>query len=266
MITSLRKRRLQDDGPGKPYERRLETTAQLEELSVLSRNDLVERCALPRGNPGYVETECLLYFVRRTRVDNSDSYFDRLYGLLMKRVLKRLPKAESAGGRAESFNVGEIRDKMFERFVTLVAEDHRVYSEKLDFYEIRFESALAGSRKDAERKVWREDNRRTSLSYDDESGDLSKEVEEAAGECDPFDVARKSSTNYRLRLDPAIDTLPPEQRRIVEMVRLGIPIDSNETFAVTISKTLDRSEKTIRTHRNLAFRAIERFTKDGDDR
>ena len=266
MITPLRKRRLADHGPGEPYERRPETTAQLEELDLLSRDELVERCEIPRGNPQYVETECLLYFVRSTRIDNSDRYFDRLYAQLLKRVLKRLPNAERAGGEVESYSIGEIRDRMFDRFVTLLSEDHHLYSEKLDFFEIRFDSAMSRLRVDAERKVWREEKRTTGLSYDDESGKLSKEVEHAAGEYDPFDVAEKSSTNYRLRLDAAIDELPAEQIRIIEMLRLGIPIDSNETFAVTIAKTLGRSEKTIRTYRDKAYLAIERFMRDGDDR
>jgi DNA-binding NarL/FixJ family response regulator len=50
--------------------------------------------------------------------------------------------------------------------------------------------------------------------------------------------------------------LPPEQIRIIEMLRQGIPIDSNEPGAVTIARTLRKSEKTIRTHRDHAFAAL----------
>jgi DNA-directed RNA polymerase specialized sigma24 family protein len=40
------------------------------------------------------------------------------------------------------------------------------------------------------------------------------------------------------------------------MLRQGIPIDSKEPGAVTIARTLGKSEKTIRTHRDRAFAAL----------
>ncbi|MOA70137.1 hypothetical protein D3C78_1987900 [compost metagenome] len=40
------------------------------------------------------------------------------------------------------------------------------------------------------------------------------------------------------------------------MLRQEIPIDSKDPSVVTISKALDKSEKTIRTHRDKAFAAL----------
>ncbi|MFH7519186.1 sigma-70 family RNA polymerase sigma factor, partial [Pseudomonas syringae pv. tagetis] len=68
--------------------------------------------------------------------------------------------------------------------------------------------------------------------------------------CDPTELDQKS---YRLQLDDAIDGLPEIKRRIIEMLRHDIPIDSKDPTVVTISKTLGKSEKTIRTYRDNAF-------------
>jgi hypothetical protein len=265
LIAPLRKRVLTAEGPGEPYTRCSETIAQLEELVLLPRDVLIARCELPRSSPGYVFTECLLYFVRGTRADNSDHSFDRLYRLLLKRVLRRLPKAEHSGDKSETYGAAAIRDEVAFRFKMLVVEDHHAYSEKLDYFEVRFESALSRLRKTAEKKGWREEKRTTSMVYDNESGELLDELEKAAGDYDPFNVAKNSTTDYRLRLDAAIDQLPVEQIRIIEMLRLKIPIDSKETFAVTIARTLGRGEQTIRHHRDRAYATIRRILKDGDD-
>ena len=65
-------------------------------------------------------------------------------------------------------------------------------------------------------------------------------------------------------MDAAIEGLPPDQIRIIEMLRQGIPIDSKEAGAVTIAKALGKSEKTIRTHRDKALAAL-RATMLGDE-
>ncbi len=40
------------------------------------------------------------------------------------------------------------------------------------------------------------------------------------------------------------------------MLRQGIPIDSQDPDVVTIAKTLKKSEKTIRLHRDRALKAL----------
>lgn len=88
------------------------------------------------------------------------------------------------------------------------------------------------------------------------TGEPSEEVERAAGSFDWSSDLEIDGADYRFRLDAAIDALPPEQMRIIEMLRKGVPIDSKEADAVTIAKALGKSEKTIRTHRDKAFAAI----------
>ena len=121
---------------------------------------------------------------------------------------------------------------------------------------MRFDGALASLRRDAQEQAWRDENRSTSLEFDEETGEPSEEVERAAGSFDWSTDSEIDGADYRSRLDAAIDALPPEQMRIIEMLRKGVPINSKEADAVTIAKALGKSEKTIRTYRDKAFAAI----------
>ena len=151
---------------------------------------------------------------------------------------------------------GGIREIAFDRFVQALSADRQAYSEKLDYFEVRFDGAVASLRQDAQDAAWREENRTTTIEYDPETNEPSAEVEKAAGASNPFERSDLDGDDYRSRLDAAIDTLPREQIRIIEMLRKGIPIDSKDPGAVTIAKTLGKSEKTIRIHRDRAFAAL----------
>ena len=106
----------------------------------------------------------------------------------------------------------------------------------------------------ASNRHWKHENRSYELGSDE--GGVSERVEAAIGDYAPFDADELDKKNYRLLLDDAIDSLPEFQRRIVEMWRQEIPIESKDPAVVTISKVLDKSEKTIRTHRDKAFASL----------
>lgn len=263
VITPLRKRRPN----GELYTRVPEIEALLVELSSLSRDELLERAQISRRDaPGYAPSECLLYFIRASRADNNEHWFERLYRILIKRVLRSLPKAENLDEETASYTRGAIRDAVYERFVERLAADRSTYSERLDYFEVRFDGALASLRRDAQEKFWREENRSIPLDDDDETGELSPEVERAAAEnFDPFALFDVEDLDFRMRLDAAIDDLPPVQRRILEMLDKGFPIDSKEDGVITIAKTLDRSEKTIRNQRDKAYATLRAKLIGGDE-
>ena len=258
-ITPLRKRTLNGD----LYTRDPRIEALLVELCALSRDELIERVAISRRtDPLYVPSECLVYFIRVSRSDNREAWFERLYRILAERVLRSLPKPESPDGETASLTREIVRDKVFGRFVELLSADRDAYIDKLDYFEVRFDGALANLRRDAQEKAWRDENRSKPLDYDDGSGELSAEVEEAAGAYDPFATSDFDDANYRLRLEAAIDALPPEQSRIIHMLRQGFPIDSKEPGAMTIVKAVGRSEKTVRTYRDKAFATVRAAMSD----
>lgn len=263
MIMPLRKRRIS----GELYQRDPKVEALTAELAALPRDELINRVAISkRTNPDYIPSECLVYFIRASRQDNSEAWFERLYRILIERVLRSLPRAEGSDGKTESLTRGVVRDKVFSRFVELLSADRADYIDKLDYFEVRFDGALASLRRDAQEKAWREENRSQPLAYDEESGELSPEVEAAAGFLDPFAASDFDDPAYRSRLDAAIETLPTEQSRIIQMLRQGFPIDSKEPAVMTIAKALGRSEKTVRTYRDKAFAALRTAMTDGDER
>jgi hypothetical protein len=256
-ITPLRKKTLN----GKLYTRAESVEAKLGELLNLSRTDLATQCLVKdRKDSAHVPSECLLYLIRARRSDEPDENFERLYKILLERVLRSLPKVEGASGNTLSLTNSNIRDGTIGQFLELLAADRVSYSERLDYFEVRFDGALANLRRDAQEKAWREENRAAPLE-DEETGKILAEVEHAVGSFDPFDVSKFDAADYRLRLDAAIDALPLLQRRIVEMIRQGIPIDSKETRTITITKTLEKAEKTIRTHRDKAYKALREALK-----
>ncbi len=250
LITPLRKRKKS----GELYKRRDTNEAILGELLALDREDLLERCRIrSTRDPNRVPSECLLYLVRACRDDNSDGWFNLLWPLLIQRVRDRIPRIDVAKG-AESSTRMTIRDQIEGRFLELIAEDRDQYQPALDYLEVNFDAGLAMRRRDAQKPAWRQENRSRPLEAPEHPGEISAEVEAAVGDFDPF--AENLGEVYRLRLDAAIEALPEEQIRIIEMLRLDIPIDSKDSYMITIAKTLDRSEKTIRTYRDKAFAAI----------
>lgn len=239
----------------------MEVEAQLSALEQLSRDNLLKKCQIrDRANPDYVRTECVLHFVRACHRDNNEARFAGLYSALLERATRRLPRSQN--GALISSTQSEINDLVLDTLNILVSSDREAYSEKLDYFEVRFDEAIARLRLDAQRKVWRQQNRNTSLE-DDETGEISPEVEKAVGNYNPFETKKTEDRDYRLRLDGAIDTLPPLQQRIVQMLRKEVPIDSKDPYAVTISKTLGKVEKTIRLNRDKAYAALKRIL-EGD--
>lgn len=262
-LTPLRKRRLD----GELYKRDPKVEALIAELAALPRDELIARALITkRSNPAYVPSECLIYFIRASRHDNGDAWFERLYRILAERVLRSLPRAESSDGKAESLTRGIVRDKVFGQFVELLSADRVAYLDRVDYFEVRFDGALANLRRDAQEKAWREENRCQPLEYDEESGELSPEVEMAAGAYNPFATSDFDDPSFRSQLDAAIEALPTEQRKIVHMLRQGFPIDSKEPDVMTIAKALRRSEKTVRTYRDKAFATLRAIMVDGEER
>jgi hypothetical protein len=243
-----------------PYFRPAEVEEQLRVLEQLPRDDLLKRCLIrDRAHPDYVRTECVMHFVRACHRDNSEARFASLYRILMERAMRSLPRSEHPAGVSSS--QAEINESALDNLILLISSDRETYSERLDFFEIRFDGALVRRRTDAQRKVWRRQKRSASLD-DEETGELSTDVEKAAN-YNPFETEKIEDRDYRSRLDGAIDTLPPLQQRIIHMLRKDVPIDSKDPYAVTISKTLNKVEKTIRNNRDKAYVALKHIL-EGD--
>lgn len=239
---------------------RIETL--IAELTGLPRAELLARARIAnRNDPDYVPSECLVYFIRASRYDNNELWFESIYRILIARLLRSLPRAENSDN-SESLVNGVIRDKVRGRFVELLSADRVSYVDKLDYFEVRFDGAVAKLRCDA----WRSENVSMPLAYEEESGELLPEVEEAAAGGNLLARAESEHPVYRLSLNAAIVALPPEQRRVIHLLNQGFPIDSQEPDVMTITRVLGKSEKTIRNYRDKARAALRPTMAAGEQK
>jgi hypothetical protein len=259
-IAPLRK----TDTEGKVYTRLPETESRLVELYALSRDDLAARCAIQdRDDKDYVPSECLVTLVREHRSRPLDACSEVIFRALLERVLRGLPQTETCNG--EDLTQGNVRDEARFRFLKMLGEDRQVeYVEALDYFEVRFQDALASLRVNAQRYVYRRENPLDPVEIDPETGELSEKVEKAAGMFDPFDSKEIGNFDYRSQLDAAIDDLPGIQKAIIEMIRQGIPIESKETGKVNISNVLGKTPKTIAAHRYKAYAKLRTKMTKGE--
>ncbi len=254
---------------GTLYQRRPEIEAQLDALATLLRSDLAERCQI--GDPAhkdYIPSECLLHLVRGCRSDNSDRHFEVLFRTLRQRVIGRLPAPEigygADGGIMFSHRNTSINEAVMDRFQELLVSDRSGYDARLDYFEVNFDAAVAALRQDGRRKALKEEKRSEPISSDDEASELNAEIEKAAAAQNPISDSKFDDPAYRSRIYAAIDSLPEDQRRVLELLRLGIPIDSKEPDVQTIVQILGCVEKTVRNRRDRAFAAIRKALEEDE--
>lgn len=260
MINPLRKRRKRG---GELYERFPDIEASLHELDLLAPPALIARCQLPKGDSGYVRSECVLHFVRREWAAQNMAVCNPLLAALLERVRRRLPWAASPDGRSLSMARSDAAEQIHDTFVAMLIGEAEGYDERLDFFEIAFGHGLAMLRNTAQSKAGHSASRRTGLT-DEEKGEVEAEVEEAVGSYDPFAPEILDQNLYRSRLAGAMSRLDPLETRIVEMLRQGIPISSKDPDATTMMGILDRSDKGIRLIRDRAFAKLRRALERGD--
>ncbi len=225
---------------------------------AMPREELLERASInDRGHPGYLPSECLLHLLRRTKFDNDDRLFRKLFDLLRGRVLRALPRAEGRSGSqaTEDRLAKDVRDEVLFRFNELLCLDRDGGDDRLDFFEVRFEQAISRLRITAKRKAFRMEAASAPLG-DEESSEPSAEVEEAAALFRPPED-EILAPRYRKMLALAIDSLPTDERKVITMMLAEIPIVSEDPEKLSMVKILGCSAKTVWNRRD---RAIKKLT------
>lgn len=252
MVEPLRNRR---ENSGELYTRRPQVEAEITAIKMLQSAELVKNCQKYKGNSGYVSTEALLHVVRHSL---GTSFHNSLVVELLKRVNRLVEKAENGDGLGVSMTKTFIRDQVVGGFIERLVADFESYNNSLDYYEINFNHALSRDKKDANSKYWALNNRHTELASEDVDDEVDTFSNANDDSYNPFDADEMDKKIYRLRLDDAIEELPIIQKRIIEMLKQDIPIESNDDSQVSISKMLQKSEKTIRNQRDKAFLTLRK--------
>lgn len=248
------------------YRRRDEIETLLDHFEQLPRYDLIELMKITTPtHPDFVPAECILHFVRKSKLDNSDRQFEIMYRALIARVAKAatVQGANHYVGekQAVTSRASSIVDEVVFKFETKLIQDRNGYLDGLDYFEVNFASAMKLLRSTARRKVDREAERVQPLSYNDEEA-ISPAVEKAAGSFNPFDQEKIDDPAYRSAVGAAINRLPTEERNVILLTLKGYQDASIDPDTITISRLLGCNDQTVRNRRK---RAIAKLRKDLED-
>jgi hypothetical protein len=243
------------------YQRRAEIESSLDDLLQLSRSAIGDRCRISdAADLGYLPSECLLHLIRTCRSDNSDRFFETLFRVLRQRVLARTPNPEIGRDAEGKVLVSQrnikIAEYVIDRFQGMLMLDRAGYDERLDYFEVNFDAALATLRLDGRKKAFRDEKRSEPMTYDDETSELNAEIEKAAAAQNPISESRLDDPAYRSRLYASIDSLPDDQRRVIDLLLRGFQIDSTEPGVQSITQIIGCAEKTVRNRRDRAYATI----------
>ncbi|HAX20337.1 MAG TPA: RNA polymerase subunit sigma-24 [Hydrogenophaga sp.] len=246
------------DKDGKRYERPPEIEACIETLDALDAGVRLSRFdGASKKHPQYVPTEAVLHFLRRAWVDGDQGQFEKIFRILLKRIDQSLYSAISD---RRMDGAADIRDEIRSRFVVLLTRDCNAHPGLLDFYEIRFDKAMVALRTTVLRKIGPATRKIKTVplgSQDGEGPEISAEVESALEDFLSGDPQKIDDPAFRLVLFAAIDQLPQDQKQVIGLFLQGIPNHSEDPDVMTIARTLDCDERTVRNRKARACKALK---------
>ena len=266
-IEPLRKR----TRDGKLYTRQEDILEFIRLSQQWSFEELLDKASVrDRRHDDYVPSEVLLYHLRQTKSDNADGRFVAVYNVIHDRVEAACPRPNSRHGdkEYEDFRVAEIRDKTIEQVTELIFEDHQGYTEQLDAYELFFDRAVRSARITKFRQVSGRENVTESVVHHDGEESIRQEVEEALERYKKSGLTKEADLDYRIHVRRAIDTLPTDERKVIDLMLAEIPIETNKEGEPSMTELLGCTEKTVRNRRDRAFAKIRLALRleDNDDK
>lgn len=244
---------------GKLYKRRAQTEALIHICHELTFEEFSNRAEISaRKHSEYIPSEVLVYFLRQTKTHNNDAQFNVLYQLLEKRIKRVCPRSEVRLGNMDGAvaQLMDVQEFILDNFIKRVMLDRQKYEDKLDIFEVAFDHAVARRKKDALSIMYRRDKPTQSLEYD-ESGDIPADVEDGLTELNPQKTSIEDDITYRFQLQRAIDSLPNDEKRVINMIFAGIPSESTDPDVPTISNLLGCGPQTVRNRRNRAVKKLQ---------
>ena len=241
---------------GEPYRRRVKVENQLEEFGELTPDQLVENLT---SSQQPVPFEVLIYFLRHPELELSRGHlepiFHAFYGRLDAALRKTLPDASLD-------RAADIREEIIERILEMIAKDRSTQEDKMYYWEINFNHALANLRKDVLRDLGpaRETDpllNAAPLMHEGEDGhEVSPEVDFAAADFINPNPSKLDDLIFRSRLMDAINHLPDEEKRAIGLFLQGIQIESKDPKVMTIARALECTDRTVRNRLNRAYEKL----------
>lgn len=243
------------------YERRGEVEEELRTLNATSIEEVVERSKISNADdPQYVSSEAVLHFVRQSKENDDGLAYETLFGQLRLRLLraipvreKRLPDSKFA---ADSYQQ-EVRDQVVDKFMELLCIDRNDYSERLDYFEIMFNGAVARLRQTAKRDA-SERNKREKAERLPEASDQHTDADDFDANLQQLNELAENDENvYRFEVLSAISTLPDDERRVIELLIQGYLLKE-------VADIVKCTEKTAGARRDRARKKLAEVLEGGD--
>lgn len=235
------------------YVRRGEVEEELEALYATSIEELAERSKISDADdPMYVSSEAVLHFVRQSKENDDGPAYETLFGELRQRLLRALPVDEKRLPNSK-FAVDpyqqEVRDQVMHKFMKLLCIDRNESSERLHYFEVMFNGAVARLRQTAKRDASERRKREKSEALPDVSGQPSDAngFDEHLRELN--EPAENDGSVYRFEVLSAINTLPDDERRVVELLIQGYLLNE-------VANIVKCTEKTARSRRDRARKKL----------
>ena len=248
------------DKQGRLFTRPPEIEACIEALELLDAPVREARFeGFSRKHPHYVPSEAVLHFLRRAWRDSDNAQFGKLFKILIRRVETWLRGRISDRSLV---NAADIRDEVLHRFVTKLTRDCKTQAGVLDFFEVRFDMAMAAMRVSVLRMMGptRLGIQTESLGSPEGLGpEISAEVEAALEAFLRGDPHKFDDPAFRSTLFGAIDRLPQDQREVIYLHLKGVPTEADDPTAMTISRMLKCDPRTVRNRKARAYKALQAF-------
>lgn len=240
---------------GIPYTRSRQIETRIEYLELIRADERLRFFAvISKHTPEYQPSEVLVYFMRRAWTQGEKSEFEQIFKHLFRRIADSL-KASIQDRQMD--RAQKIREEIIGRFAELIAGDCAHQSAKLDYFEVRFDSAFSAFKISALRQVGPSTIETEPLeSFEDSDFEISPEVESAAAQCLNDRKSKLDDPIFRSLLFSAIDNLPSDQKQVIGLLLKGIPIDSKDPNVMTVARLLGCTERTVRNRRDRAFKVL----------
>lgn len=246
-------------GTGERYTRRTPISEFIARSLALTFEELLDRAAVrDRRDSEYVPSEVLVYHLRRTKNDNYEDRFVALYDILRDRILAACPRPnrQVADRIFEDARIAEIRDATIDYVTELMLTDRQDYDERLDIYEVVFDKAVRSAHITKLRNVNRRESAKENVE-DNVTGEVRAVVEAALDRYKSTGLTAEEDLDYRIHLRRAIDALPTEERKVIDLMLADIPIETNKEGEPSMIELLGCVEKTVRNRRDRAFAKIK---------
>lgn len=231
------------------YTRPQDIEALLAGLVCMPEEEVLARAAIRRRfAPGWLPGECLVHMMRRSGRRKDQRSYNKWCRLLLDRIRAQLLQWRTEE-TAQACEIA-VADYGLDRFVRLLGPDLADYNMSLDIYEARFDLALANLRRDGFEKTKPAGEQPVEVELGD-NPKLQAEVELVKADFDLFGYVRENDDDFRSRAWAAIDALPPEQNRILTMMRDGIAVADMAT-------TMKVTTRTILNWKKTAFEAVRK--------